>query len=106
MRPRKKRDAILWHVASWGDRIIPIALLQRNWLGLSTRSPRRCDLLFRKNGLRKSPARDDNRQSGNQKQDEDDLAEGDLIQFAIERPAKQRSGNQHRQANQKQPGGF
>jgi hypothetical protein len=26
--PSRKRDAILWHVASWGDRRIPIELLQ------------------------------------------------------------------------------
>jgi hypothetical protein len=38
--------------------------------------------------FRKSPTRDDNRQSGNQQQNEYDLAECDLIQFAVECPAK------------------
>src|ERR1700730_12537062 len=33
----KKRDAILGHVASWGDRRTPIAVLQRNRCGLSMR---------------------------------------------------------------------
>src|SRR5450755_3227720 len=74
--PSRKRDAILGHVASWADRRIPIELLQRSRRVLSTRSPRRRD-------LRKSPARDDNRQSGFQKQNEDDLPECDLIQFAV-----------------------
>ena len=35
MRPREKRDAILGHVASWGDRKTPMALLQRSKAALS-----------------------------------------------------------------------
>src|SRR6266436_9550051 len=34
---QKKRDAILGHVASWGDRRTPMAALQRNRRGLSMR---------------------------------------------------------------------
>jgi hypothetical protein len=35
MRPREKRDAILGHVASWGDRKTPMALIQRSQSVLS-----------------------------------------------------------------------
>src|SRR6266404_8375167 len=35
---QKKRDAILGHVASWGDRRTPMTLLQRNRPALSMRS--------------------------------------------------------------------
>src|SRR5258707_13175644 len=34
---QKKRDAILGHVASWGDRRTPMGALQRNRRGLSMR---------------------------------------------------------------------
>lgn len=46
--------------------------------------------------VRKSPTRDDDRYPRNQKSSEHDFAECGLIQFAIERPAEQRSGNKHR----------
>src|ERR1700740_1923591 len=49
----KKRDAILGHVASWGDRRTPKTALQRNRRGLSMRlaglgRPGHMELLFRR----------------------------------------------------------
>src|ERR1700730_12522044 len=45
LRPREKRDAILGHVASWGDRKTPMASIQRSQSVLSIVVHRAVELL-------------------------------------------------------------
>src|SRR5258707_12651580 len=102
---QKKRDAILGHVASWGDRRTPMGVLQRNRRGLSMRpSALRSgqellelpltQFLFARTCLNRPPR--------DQKQHQHDFAECGLVQAPVQFQTKTGAGEQRGQSDHEQ----
>ena len=91
-------DEVARDLINWSARNAP-AIPATHSLSDIALSPRRGQ-------TRKSPARDDYRQPGNQEKREHDFAECDLIKFAVKGPTEQSAGDKHGQTDQKKPGRF